>query len=641
MLFAIRRLANLAKNDEHKQPFTSNLDGTVSGALHGGHRTICRSKMASTACQYPGEALDSSKREIRILGLLPGLFNDDTACTLGTCSINDSPEGRTPPPYEALSYSWGQLTLGETIRLNHEDRFPVTDNLAAALRRLRHPRDVRMLWVDALCVDQSDLAERSEQVSYMRLIFGSAERTVVWLGELGAATTEREPAAISRELPFNVEQLLTTPARPYWWTRAWVVQEFALSRADPLLLAGPYSFAPSDLLSDLYELSLEPHQSDGYMADYDVYVALSRIGSLSTLGTLLARFKTLPFTLLIQNTRQVDATLAKDRIYALLGLMHREEADLIKPDYARLDHQVFAEAVSAIARADKGSNILILKQFTENSARLPSWMVDIEGRSAIDASLAGSADYFQANDQRLERLRSGTLRPIDTISFSRNMELMKCTGVFIHEVTAIHSLPLDRSENAARMGKLAYESVQEFLTQLQAHYPYQPLIERCYPHESVSPIRFSNLLSRTHHHKHMAQFQSDRLWAHCDWILKLVVKWTDIACKDACNSDQSLAWEHGMSLLTVDRFLTYADYRCNGHGCPAIVTVGRSFLGLVSHGVQPGDHVILLDKYREPVILRECEDGLFTFQGMAFVPGIMEGELDALPELPWQQFVIK
>lgn len=73
------------------------------------------------------------------------------------------------PDYIALSYSWadnnGDRTLGEKIFLgNAWTPFAITINCTAALRRLRLRGCTRVLWIDAICIDQAHIEERSHQV---------------------------------------------------------------------------------------------------------------------------------------------------------------------------------------------------------------------------------------------------------------------------------------------------------------------------------------------------------------------------------------------------------------------------------------------------------------------------------------------
>ncbi|KAH8811281.1 heterokaryon incompatibility protein-domain-containing protein [Xylogone sp. PMI_703] len=88
------------------------------------------------------------------------------------------------PRYEALSYTWSSSVDQLQIRvLDEEDAWlPVTVNLSSALRYLRHSKNPRSLWIDAICINQKDLQERQSQVQMMADIYQSANRVIVWLG---------------------------------------------------------------------------------------------------------------------------------------------------------------------------------------------------------------------------------------------------------------------------------------------------------------------------------------------------------------------------------------------------------------------------------------------------------------------------
>ena len=93
------------------------------------------------------------------------------------------------PRYEALSYVWGKQDNLLSLELNHYS-FSVSQNLHSALRQLRpDPGNIdtstRRLWVDAICINQSDSAEKSQQVMQMTEIYAGAEHVLIWLGEPG------------------------------------------------------------------------------------------------------------------------------------------------------------------------------------------------------------------------------------------------------------------------------------------------------------------------------------------------------------------------------------------------------------------------------------------------------------------------
>lgn len=94
--------------------------------------------------------------------------------------------------YEALSYVWGSSSGTQPVLCDDELLF-VTPNCESALRHLRLNDTNRILWIDAICIDQSKtkdaLKERNAQVALMGEIYKNAKRTLCWLGE-GTPYTE-------------------------------------------------------------------------------------------------------------------------------------------------------------------------------------------------------------------------------------------------------------------------------------------------------------------------------------------------------------------------------------------------------------------------------------------------------------------
>ncbi|OZJ04814.1 hypothetical protein BZG36_02357 [Bifiguratus adelaidae] len=116
-------------------------------------------------------------------------WTDKVSCTLSVVSPNDK------PVYEALSYVWGNPHDTVPIRLDGRI-FQVTINLRKALRRLRRSK-TRTLWVDAICINQSDINERNQQVSIMHDIYESTVEVQIYLGESRVLDTisQKEQAA--------------------------------------------------------------------------------------------------------------------------------------------------------------------------------------------------------------------------------------------------------------------------------------------------------------------------------------------------------------------------------------------------------------------------------------------------------------
>jgi hypothetical protein len=86
------------------------------------------------------------------------------------------------PPYEALSYEWKKHEGSTSISCGSLT-IEVTVNLASALEAFRHPCKDRVLWVDAVCIDQENVIEKGSQVSLMSDIYANARSVLVWLGK--------------------------------------------------------------------------------------------------------------------------------------------------------------------------------------------------------------------------------------------------------------------------------------------------------------------------------------------------------------------------------------------------------------------------------------------------------------------------
>jgi hypothetical protein len=128
----------------------------------------------SSASTYKYSQL-SSPKATRLVKLLPGASSDEIKCHLTEHIFEDL------PPYEALSYTWGDSTKAHTISMN-DTLFGTTENVRSFLERYRHETESRYLWIDSICNNQSDEDEKTAQVKMMGDIYQQATRVVVWLG---------------------------------------------------------------------------------------------------------------------------------------------------------------------------------------------------------------------------------------------------------------------------------------------------------------------------------------------------------------------------------------------------------------------------------------------------------------------------
>ncbi|ROV96333.1 hypothetical protein VPNG_09042 [Cytospora leucostoma] len=137
----------------------------------------------------------SQERSIRVLELLPSRdVNSPISCLVKERNLDDGVK------YEALSYVWGARVPGHFVFV--EDKIlPVTPNCLEALRHLRLESERRVLWIDAICIDQTgsgdSTRERNHQVQLMGTIYSKARSVIVWLG-VSEPTTRRTFSRIKR-----------------------------------------------------------------------------------------------------------------------------------------------------------------------------------------------------------------------------------------------------------------------------------------------------------------------------------------------------------------------------------------------------------------------------------------------------------
>ena len=138
--------------------------------------------------QYPSLG-PITETNIRILNIFGDTEQDSPIrCDLEVCNLNQ--QNAVP---EALSYVWGVDQSEDPIFINNNPFF-VTKNLHTILRGLRR-RDVsRRIWVDAICIDQSNLEEKTHQVRLMRDIYTKAGATIIWLNERHGKLSEEDQA---------------------------------------------------------------------------------------------------------------------------------------------------------------------------------------------------------------------------------------------------------------------------------------------------------------------------------------------------------------------------------------------------------------------------------------------------------------
>jgi hypothetical protein len=188
-----------------------------------GHQVISSTQNPTFSMDVPKidtlyHSLDQEKREVRLLRLAPGSYDDDILIEMWVESVSED----TRPEYHALSYVWGTSASSHKALVNGR-AISITANLDCALRHLRYPHKSRVLWIDALSINQADVLERSFQVQIMSSIYSLANTVIVWLGPGDKDDEEiiRSMCEPRRWEVRVVRALIRILQRP-WFTRVWV-----------------------------------------------------------------------------------------------------------------------------------------------------------------------------------------------------------------------------------------------------------------------------------------------------------------------------------------------------------------------------------------------------------------------------------
>lgn len=386
----------------------------------------------ATSSIYP-RPLDPERREIRVLNVHPGGLNDDIVCNLTTISLGEADCNA----FNALSYVWGDARQRQPITLDGV-RVTVTANLAIALRSLRSrspstnlSREVLALplWVDAVCINQEDLEERSQQVRMMRDIYSAAQRVLIWLGEgdeqtdwaIGRLNGDADDqkggtgnSAFRRSImelgPINLTNarrlkrdqirvgfiMARNINRRQWWSRIWVLQELVLASRDPVMMCGASDilwsiFSDCMCNSTLMALCttfplLYPDEWQKMGADVIEYPYLCT--SIFTWQETRQKFHdTGPLRLaeIFPKLIMSAATDDRDLVYGTLGLSSRIDSSGISINYTKPAMAVFRDVAAQLWTSDS-PNILTetIPSFaftprrpnTTDQGKYPSWVPD-------------------------------------------------------------------------------------------------------------------------------------------------------------------------------------------------------------------------------------------------------------------------
>jgi hypothetical protein len=344
-------------------------------------------------------------REIRLVVLLPGEPADPIRCEIVHVNLDDD------PIYDAVSYTWatedGDASLSQTIQCVRGGFVSVTVNCDAVLRQLRQTGLSRRLWIDAICtwqsnyeqwkyrnnvnqnlgINQASITERNHQVGFMGLIFSGARSVRICVHDSSRSDYNQLTRWLCGPIASNCEHLEESLTRSVmnlvslrYFSRAWVIQEIALSRAAYLLVNDQELLLTSTIMDRLTVLC---RRISGKVP--------------SVLRWYPGRHVEIDIVTCLDAGMSCNVTDPRDRVFAVLSLMNFQARSLISADYS-LDHSlVYTNAIVAIIITRQTLEILLYASIN-NTSSSEDWRT----RSCFDLEQLQSylaACHFAANNQ--------------------------------------------------------------------------------------------------------------------------------------------------------------------------------------------------------------------------------------------------
>lgn len=402
-------LRGILDDDAFDAPRCPNQECRDTNLHFSGSLSICLScrsvqssgAAVSTTDAFPYRPLVEAS-ELRLLLVWPPTGNQDRIhCALIHGRLT------TGIDYDAISYTWadetGDDSQSKTVLINNL-ALPVTATCEAVLRRARLQSTAKVLWIDAVCINQADTNERGHQVRLMPDIYSHAKRVLIFpgeatdedsrglyylpgledflappspdLGSLNQGDQGEKPALdILRTVQHTMKHLFS---RRYF-TRVWILQEIALAR-EPVVMYGTYQ-VPWITIQMKIALSME--RMERYAASSTGSYELARpllppnepLPKVLTLGTATVRG---PSDLLdlLDKARNSQAHDARDKVFALFGMIPFASRFGLVADYNQMVEQAYAKV--AVLLASQHGLLPILARTTGTTSRQPiaSWVPD-------------------------------------------------------------------------------------------------------------------------------------------------------------------------------------------------------------------------------------------------------------------------
>jgi hypothetical protein len=608
------------------------------------------------------EARTSVQPTIRLLELLPGQSIDRLECHLKEVSLFSSPQ------YEAVSYCWGNPRDQRSIICNNE-RLNIPRTLEEALRGLRLLDRPRILWVDAVCINQADIAEKDSQVQLMRTIYSQASRTLIWLGELNdrydkgisvfatlsikialAALRWRflsnecptilirdTKTGISRiRLPFSNDfhlDLVRMLRRP-WFQRAWVVQEVVVSKK-PTILWDSVEYKWEDLVRALKYMStvnfpLAFIVSMQHVASIENERLRYKSGRIDLLGLLLRHQRCL-------------ATDQRDKVYSFCGLIDSSPAKRsVRVNYNDDAASIYREVAVRILQHDQSLDLLSRPPLPTMSKipGLPSWVPDwsictnsgmVRTFGLGPRSLAGTEGRFRATTRPQFKTASGSRYLPE---YSTTFDELTVEGYVFDAITEVGpvfegvELP-NAVTTLIRVGKSWMDTIRTFLQARMVIINWRQMIQvhsgTVYVTGEPIDEAFWQTVCAGELHKSVPVVFAAQVW-------KRVTRYSGVRITHIPRFLDPLGLVYSLFLLVWHLISNQPllEYELQGRYTlnRRMIRTSQCYIGLASCSANVGDQLAICKGSSVPLILRRLgRSDRWELVGDTYLHGAMQGEL--------------
>jgi hypothetical protein len=506
------------------------------------------------------------------------------------------------PSYEALSYRWGKK--GDRYLRCGGKSLSIRPSLEDVLKRLRSTQTQRVVWTDAICINQEDQKEKEGQLKLMREIYSKASRVLIWLGKDMEGQAERafdrieSIASLEEDIPLPTNSWWNPVAAFYrcaWFSRLWVFQEIAMANSATVFW-GSSTIDWASVGEASTKIRSRHYQTILHHSMWNVYNAYL-FWKWSTIGRNAHQRET--FLYMLQVTRNLQCTVLKDRIDALSAFatvdtisdVFAESNGRTREGYRRFARGTLEkmQTLDLLSAVQHGSTLF-------SSTWIPKWHICTAHTLAPLGS--GLKGYDACRDL-----------PPCSISWTGNWEqFLRVTGIEFDIITRKRQV-MARSDSVVRLRATLAQVLNQLFIDLTTYPTGEALDQVACLTLTANKDGYGMIVEDIA--QHLANF--DTFWAGT----------RHVTARRAPRSRRC----HTSG--DADCFLLAAHSACGGR---RLFHTSKGYLGLGPALLQAGDLVCVLAGGAIPFVLRQDSRSSpskrrFKLVGEAYVHGIMHGEV--------------